>query len=452
MFYNAFNNLRRAWYSHQIEDQQNEWTQTSVTIRLAKDVKHSKSFFLRCVSIYKVFKNTFLLIKNGPFQLHAAALALGNGRFRSITTNHTLLKTVVLITDPNIMQAILRHERNESGPHAMISGGFTTDVAQLVLGQNLLSLEDKDHQQLRALVAPHLYRVKRFAGHMALFANRVLDKCPELYRPGDFFPKFMVEIVSGCYLNYTCNAEEITKTIETLLATVGKSQQINQFREAQNRLEQFAKDAPSSSLIDDIPSDQRLTFIKLMFFAGQDTTTALIEYLLLTLGHEKKWQDELYTQWLSSKQSLSDFAESNSLLDLIIKESIRLHPPSFEQTRTVLQDIELDNGYLIKAGSELHLMHYYSQREVRRWGQDASEFNPLRYENPRSSHVSFPFSSGPTACLGRQFAVTFVKIILMTFISKYQWKSQTKIEGLEGKVALKIIPSPLIELSRRGFV
>lgn len=110
MFYNALNNLKRAWYSHQIEDNQNEWSPAPLTIRLAKDVKHSKSFFLRCASIYEVFKNTLELIKNGPFQLHAAALTLGNGRFRSITTNHTLLKTVVLITDPNMMQANYNRE------------------------------------------------------------------------------------------------------------------------------------------------------------------------------------------------------------------------------------------------------------------------------------------------------------------------------------------------------
>ncbi len=135
--------------------------------------------------------------------------------------------------------------------------------------------------------------------------------------------------------------------------------------------------------------------------------------------------------------------------DWYMEEALRLHPPSFEQTRIALQDIVIDNNYILPKNTELHLFHFYSQRNPEIWGKNANEFIPERHKERAKNQKMFPFSYGPTSCVGRQFTMFFVKTFVMTLITNYTWESSHACKRLKGPVALKLVPDAEIILRQR---
>jgi cytochrome P450 len=248
--------------------------------------------------------------------------------------------------------------------------------------------------------------------------------------------------------------EKFIKTdVENKLLAFYTDEQRNHYQAASEFLDQCALDVTRPELneiLRAVPEDQLQPFIKLMFFAGQDTTSSLIEYLVVTLGQKnfQEWQEILYQRWKSSEQSLVDFALESNDLDWILKEALRLHPPFFATPRMAMQNFSIDALYPVPSGTEIHLSHFYSQRDFRRWGTDSEEFDPNRQNG--NQQAVYPFSYGPTACLGKPFANQFLKIFLMTLISKHQWNSLSRIERLSGTVTLKIEPPVEIFLQKRS--
>lgn len=79
------------------------------------------------------------------------------------------------------------------------------------------------------------------------------------------------------------------------------------------------------------------------------------------------------------------------------------------------------NGYAIPEGLTIAVdvlsLHY--DKEI--WGQDADEFNPLRFspEIKRHPAVYMPFGLGPRQCVGMRFAMLELKLTLAKILLKY---------------------------------
>ena len=59
--------------------------------------------------------------------------------------------------------------------------------------------------------------------------------------------------------------------------------------------------------------------------------------------------------------------------------------------------------------------------DPKHWGEDANEFNPLRFSPEITRHpaVYMPFGLGPRNCVGMRFALLEMKLALVKFLSKY---------------------------------
>lgn len=106
---------------------------------------------------------------------------------------------------------------------------------------------------------------------------------------------------------------------------------------------------------------------------------------------------------------------------MIIDETLRLYPPIAEMKRKSAKSIKL--GKLdIPENTEFFLPLAAVQHETEIWGEDANEFNPLRFMEPKKHIASyFPFGLGPRICVGQNLAVVKAKMILAVIIKQFSF-------------------------------
>jgi cytochrome P450 len=93
-------------------------------------------------------------------------------------------------------------------------------------------------------------------------------------------------------------------------------------------------------------------------------------------------------------------------LDCCIKESLRLFPSVPLFARQIKQDIPLDDGRRIPAGTQAIIFTYFLHRDEK-YFPNPEEFQPSRFfpENStgRNPYAYVPFSAGPRNCIGKTF-------------------------------------------------
>ncbi|CAG8101477.1 unnamed protein product [Penicillium nalgiovense] len=166
--------------------------------------------------------------------------------------------------------------------------------------------------------------------------------------------------------------------------------------------------------------------------AGFTTTSALMSWLLYCLVTYEGAQDRLYEELCERGVANTDkpvdwtpeFAHSLTFLDCFIKETQRLHNASFQPGRTTKTDVVLPGGYRLPPDSVIvpNLYSIHTNPEV--W-RDPFRFDPDRWtsEETKNKHrcAYIPFATGPRSCIGFNFALLEVKILLSELVSRYEF-------------------------------
>lgn len=482
--------IKYHWNESPIEEEPHTWSNHVISIRLATENRvSSASKFCKIISLFQKIRKTLGFSKklnaSTRLLLYESLLKMereGKEIFKGICYCPESFQPTFLITDPNIITSILMHERNEEGPHAMFSGGVPTQIAKKILGNNILTCPEMEHKNLQQFSAPH------FTNHMMhpYFANfqkssieliqkweskgngAVIDVSTDL-------PIFAARSVAENILGFKGSIEELCEAMFTLLKVNNKRFKlprdqrsyaraldfINKSAEKTLRGEDYnflkcMKEAKDKNGNQKFKMDEIISMAKILFFAGQDSTSSLLAFLLYTLGklEHVHWQDKLFQEYSISGKHLLNFIFESQSLENLFKEALRIHPSAFTQTRETVQDILINESYFIPKGSLLYLLHYFSQRDSRRWGKDASEFDPRRFENPDLTpkfHGPLQyFSLGPTICLGRHFVMLFMKTFLMQCILTHKWEACLPVPHLEAEIMLELKPCVNIKLTKRG--
>jgi cytochrome P450 len=172
--------------------------------------------------------------------------------------------------------------------------------------------------------------------------------------------------------------------------------------------------------------------------AGFTTTSALMSWLLYCLVAYEGAQDRLYEELCERGVANTDkpvdwtpeFAHSLTFLDSFVKETQRLHNASFQPGRTTKTEVVLPGGYRLPPDSVIvpNLYSIHTNPEV--W-RDPFRFDPDRWttEETKNKHrcAYIPFATGPRGCIGFNFALLEVKILLSELVSRYEFTR----EGLE---------------------
>ncbi|KAL3537464.1 hypothetical protein ACH5RR_000830 [Cinchona calisaya] len=111
---------------------------------------------------------------------------------------------------------------------------------------------------------------------------------------------------------------------------------------------------------------------------------------------------------------------------MILYEVLRLYPPVTDLTKIAHEDTKLGT-LIIPAGTQTMLPTVILHRERAILGEDAMEFNPMRFAdgvaNASKNEVAYlPFSWGPRVCLGQNFALLQAKLRLATILQRFSFE------------------------------
>ncbi|CAM8897159.1 unnamed protein product [Rhodiola kirilowii] len=169
---------------------------------------------------------------------------------------------------------------------------------------------------------------------------------------------------------------------------------------------------------------------KTFFFAGKQTTSNLLTWTTVLLAMHPNWQnlarDEVLKICGSCRVPSKDDLPKLKLLSMIVNESLRLYPPTVAMIRRAKTDVKLGT-YKVPSGTELLIPILAVHHDKASWGNDANDFNPIRFANGVSRAAKhpmafMPFGAGTRSCIGQDMAILQAKIAMVVILQKCKLK------------------------------
>ena len=160
-------------------------------------------------------------------------------------------------------------------------------------------------------------------------------------------------------------------------------------------------------------------------FGGHDTTTTAMSWTLYCLAGHPEHQDKVREEVRSVLMG-REWLEYEDLKNLkyttwCIKEAMRLYPPVVYFFRKTTDDIKLDD-YLIPKGITIGIHTFVIHRNAHIW-ERPNEYDPTRFQpanmEKHGPYDYIPFSAGSRNCIGRNFAMNEMKVVVGTIVSRF---------------------------------
>uniref|UniRef100_A0AAZ3PEA2 aromatase n=1 Tax=Oncorhynchus tshawytscha TaxID=74940 RepID=A0AAZ3PEA2_ONCTS len=165
-----------------------------------------------------------------------------------------------------------------------------------------------------------------------------------------------------------------------------------------------ARDEDQQGLSDEAIRAEVDTFM----FEGHDTTASGISWTLYSLAcnpeHQQICRDEVISA-LEGRDTMEwEDLSKIPYTTMCIKESLRLYPPVPGMSRKITKPMTFFDGRTVPEGK--------------------CAFDPLRFlpknSAKRSPHAFVPFSAGPRNCIGQNFAMNEMKVVVAQTLKRYQ--------------------------------
>ncbi|XP_074314311.1 alkane hydroxylase MAH1-like [Silene latifolia] len=171
--------------------------------------------------------------------------------------------------------------------------------------------------------------------------------------------------------------------------------------------------------------------------AGRDTiSSAMTWFSWLITTHpkvEEKIRDEIEDTISEAKAKgwrVFNSEETSNLVYLhaALLESMRLYPPAPFQYKTPRQLDTLPTGHPVYPKTKILIALYAMARMKSLWGDNCSEFEPERWISDRGTIKHEPsskyliFYTGPRSCMGKDAALTQMKMVAATLIHNFRFE------------------------------
>ena len=176
-----------------------------------------------------------------------------------------------------------------------------------------------------------------------------------------------------------------------------------------------------------------------LFLAGHDTTAASLIWTFYLLSKnsevEKKVIAEINEVLGQRSASFADIPKLKYLRQVIL-ESLRLYPPAIGTFAREASEDLIIGGYEVPKKSIIWNFSFITQRDER-WFPNPLLFDPDRFSPEREKLIPqfayFPFGGGPRACIGKDFAITEMILVIATILQKCRPKLQ-----MDGDASLRV--------------
>ncbi|KAG2647046.1 hypothetical protein PVAP13_2KG536100, partial [Panicum virgatum] len=177
--------------------------------------------------------------------------------------------------------------------------------------------------------------------------------------------------------------------------------------------------------------DEIIDECKTFFFAGQETTSHLLTWAMFLLSTHPDWQEKLREEVRREcgddrdRAPTHDMLNKVKLMNLFILETLRLYSPVPLIRRRTRAAVEL-GGIVVPEDAILTLPIATMHRDREVWGEDAGEFNPLRFDAgvtkaaPKNLGALLAFSGGPRSCIGQNFAMMEVRAAVAAILQRFK--------------------------------
>jgi cytochrome P450 len=196
---------------------------------------------------------------------------------------------------------------------------------------------------------------------------------------------------------------------------------------------------------------EALTFL----VAGHETTSTALTWTWFLLGSypsvRQRVREEVGRVLGDRLPTIEDVPRLNATR-MAIEESMRLYPPVWALAREVAQEDEI-GGYRIPARSTVIVSPFVTHRHPVFWEQP-EVFDPDRFNSERGAQrpkgAYFPFLGGPHQCIGNEFALLEMCLIVAMVLQRFDVVLLPD-QAIVPKAALTLRPSaPVWVVLKRG--
>ena len=372
----------------------------------------------------------------------------------TIFYSNVLGANTVYMSGPEANQWIL------TGENKYLHNRWTYSIRQLLGGQFVAMLTGEAHRERRAQLSPHFkyQALRNFAPEIAALSQKYMASWAAQSDPITLFhevrmlafeiavhlilgkEKVDIPYLSRQFLTWT--AGMFTPVPVNLpFTTFGKAMKAKKalmdYLEPIVRRRQALAEQPFDMLGSLIETKDKngqplsretiLHEIQGQLFAGHDTTVTATSNLMLLLAQHpealKKGREEQMEMADTSDLS-PDTLKKMPYLNQLINEGLRVIPPVAGAFRVTTEDI-VYSGYRIPKGWAVSL-GIISAHQSPPW-TNPDQFDPERWSPERAEHKQkpfayIPFGGGPRLCLGQNFALIEMRIMLALLLRHYRWE------------------------------
>ncbi|MFO0844866.1 MAG: cytochrome P450 [Gemmataceae bacterium] len=185
-------------------------------------------------------------------------------------------------------------------------------------------------------------------------------------------------------------------------------------------LMQARDEETGEAMTDDQLRSEALAFL----MAGHETTATALTWAWVLLGTRPDLRRRLREEVTSAVGDRTPTVEDMPRLAttrLVLDETLRLYPPVWAVARQAVADDEI-GGFRIPAGSTVVLCPFITHRHSAGW-ERPEEVDPDRFTAERSAGrprgAYFPFLSGPHQCIGSEFAMLEMQLVVAMALQQF---------------------------------
>lgn len=388
-------------------------------------------------------------------------------QYGAVFKSHFMFEPVVVFADPDAAKQVLldRNGRFSS------TGGWDPTIGKL-FARGLMLRDFDDHRHHRRIMQA-AFRSRAMEGYVDLMAPIIAERLAgwvdgttvEFY---DEIKALTLALAAKVFLGLPLAAEAamvnqaFADAVAAAVAPVRVELPGSAFHrgmQARRRLQGFfsrivpqrrtgegadmlsrlcrAEDENGARFTDDEVVDHTI----FLLLAAHDTTTSTLATMAWELARRPRLQARVRQEAAALGGPLG-WAQRDDLplMDAVMKEAMRLHPPVPFIPRRTTESVEVA-GTILPRGTMVSVSTLLIHRRADLW-TDPATFDPERFlapraEHKRHSHGYLPFGGGAHTCIGMHFAGLMAKAILVDVLRRH------RLEALPGQhVVIQTVPIP----------